>query len=285
MGFRQQGVQLHRFLRSRTLSGKTRESKSRESPSLLCPAPLWYRAPAAFEMQDSKRDQTSLRHISEMFCGKRCLSVLTPTRNPQGFGPFSPSAGTERPLQWGRTALVQGADGDQAERTLPKDTAPWVRTCPGIRPQSSSALHGKHRTAPGRTGSCWSPSWPCTRDQRPKFPPSEERSQSQNPKSSSKPCWENPANSKWGHTCPSSAERTRPRLELPPLWSTLPKGRVLRGHLSPSSSSPHPPACAKSSREANVAHPIMLVLPGKPCYTSSSWVKLKSSTHASSPIC
>lgn len=43
--------------------------------------------------------------------------MLTPTRNPQGFGPFSPSAGTERPLQRGRTALVQGADGDQAEDT------------------------------------------------------------------------------------------------------------------------------------------------------------------------
>lgn len=115
MGFREQGVKLHRSW-SETLSGKTWESNSRESLGLPCPAPPRHRAPAASEMRDTRKGTARVRDTGEMFCGKRCLSVSTPTRNPQGFGPFSPSAGTKWPLQRGRTALARGAGGDWAWR-------------------------------------------------------------------------------------------------------------------------------------------------------------------------
>lgn len=82
---------------------------------------------------------------------------------------------------------------------------------------------------------------------------------------------------------PSPAERAGPRLELPPLWSALPKGRVLHSHHSPSSSSPRAPDHAHRSGEANVAHPTTLVLEGKPHHAGGSCIKLISSTHASSP--
>ena len=138
----------------------------------------------------------------------RGVCLLTPTRNPQGFGPFSPSAGTERPSQRERTALVQGADGDLAQRTSLEDVAPWARTCLGIRPQSSSALQDKQRTTPGKTGSHWSLSWPHTRDQRPAFPPSQECSPPiTKPQIQQQTLRENPNGKKRGCASPSPAER------------------------------------------------------------------------------
>lgn len=151
MGFRQQRVKLHHSLWSRTLFW---QDKGKRGPGS---SPTMVQSSSRFlDARYSKRDRTSLRHTSEMFCGKRCSSVLTPTRNPQGFGLFSPSAGTERSLQQGRTAAVQGADGDWARRTSLKDIALQATTCPGIRPRSSSALCDKHGTAAGGSSSHWS---------------------------------------------------------------------------------------------------------------------------------
>lgn len=103
-----------------------------------------------------------------------------------------------------------------------------------------------HGTTSGKSRS----HWPCTMDQRPIFPWSQDCSQSQNPKSSSKPHWETPADiKKWG------CREDQIPLDLLPLQGILLKGWVLHGCLSPSSSSPHLPAWAKCSGEANVAHP------------------------------
>lgn len=178
MGFRQQRVKLHHSLRSRTLFWQDKGKRQLGEPRSALPSPTVVQSSShSWDARHSERDQTGLRDTSEMFCGKRCLSVLTPTRKAQGFGPFSPLASTERHLRWGRTAVVQGADRYQAQRTSLEHVAPQVRTCPGIWPGSSSALHDKHGTAPGRTGSLWSLRWPHTRDQRPTFPPFQEHSQ------------------------------------------------------------------------------------------------------------
>lgn len=82
--------------------------------------------------------------------------------------------------------------------------------------------------------------------------------------------------------CPSPAGRARPRLELLPLRSSLPEGRVLYGRLSPSSSSPMRQHMPSAPGKPTWLIPPRLFLAGKP-HASGSWVKLIVSPHASSP--
>ena len=163
-----------------------------------------------------------------MFCGKGRLSVSMPTRNPQGFGLFSPSAGAEQPLRRGRTALLRGADRDPGRRTSLEDVD--LGQGPALGHGQGAALLSMTNAEPLQEGvGVAGLSWPRTRDQRPAFPPSWECSRSRNPKSSSEPCWENPPDgNKWGCAAvPSPAERARPQVRAAaspehPAWLPCP---------------------------------------------------------------
>lgn len=107
VGFTQQGVKLHH---SGEFIWPDMEKRllGEPCPALLCPAPPRSRALAAAEMlRLLERGCTTETPV-------KC-SVFTPTRNPQGFGPFSPLAGAEQVLQGG----IQGQTGRTSLQDIP----------------------------------------------------------------------------------------------------------------------------------------------------------------------
>lgn len=142
---------------------------------------------------------------------------------------------------------------------------------------SSSALQDKRGTTPGKRGSLWPLSWPCTSDQRPTFPPSQECSQSQNTNPSSKSCWKTPAKQQEAGLCfqptPCREEQIPADVPCRRVSADCPSLSLLI--LSSSA----------STRCQHGSYPAVLILLGELHYTSSSWVRLLPSAHASSLAC